>query len=178
MVYFEGLEGFEYDNKERGIKKDEYETDCDSSKNSEYYNRQTWASRLKKTEKDRQKEVSTDYQRLDKTIFISEMELVGYKVKKDKNKGVKVEIEFLLTYLRLTIVDRTKNVEEQKAPEMKNVDGTYIVEFYYKKEDKETKVEGDKEVHHSLQDSADMDCISRIKFDKVEIEDNRPFRII
>ncbi|CAG8568307.1 24792_t:CDS:2, partial [Gigaspora margarita] len=113
------LEGFEYDNKERGIKKDEYETDCDSSKNSEYYNGQTWASRLKKTEKDRQKEVSTDYQRLDKTIFISEMELVGYEVKKDKDKGVKVGMEFLLTYLRLTIVDRTENVEDQKE-EMDN----------------------------------------------------------
>ncbi|KAF0452019.1 hypothetical protein F8M41_001955 [Gigaspora margarita] len=51
-----------------------------------------------------------------------------------------------------------------------------MVESYYKKEvgneGKETKIKENKGVHNSVQDSADMDCTSRMKLDKVNIEDD------
>ncbi|CAG8759592.1 25103_t:CDS:2, partial [Gigaspora rosea] len=80
IVYVEGLEGFKYKNEDEGIKKNRYKTNYDSSKGPEYDNKQTWAFRLRKTKKDKQKEVLTNYQRSDKTIFVSEIELE--KVKK------------------------------------------------------------------------------------------------
>ncbi|KAF0471948.1 hypothetical protein F8M41_025101 [Gigaspora margarita] len=119
------------------------------------------------------------YYNLDKTI-----EETYNSTKFDPNKVQKNKFEVLLkevtteydALIQELPPKKKKQVQELHAPEMENIDETYMVGSYYKKEvrnkDKKTKVEGDKRVHDSLQDSADMDCTSRMKLEKVENDDS------
>ncbi|CAG8822281.1 44514_t:CDS:2, partial [Gigaspora margarita] len=83
IVYFKELKDLNMIMKIEKLKRMN-KTNFSSSESPEYDDKQTWESRLKKTEKDEQKKVSTNYQISDETIFVSKIELGIFDLKKEE----------------------------------------------------------------------------------------------